>query len=196
MKEISINQILFLSFFKRIKAVKIANSFDSFPPRYRAKNVQIICKSSFQIDSLTVWKNNLKKLAEFYKDQNVNFKVDFIKFYNDYKFELSDEAIEVLYKINPRILSFQNWKWTLENIKALTLLSWANIEVGFNKINSDFELLFSNAPIQFFDSNSDQRLSFEWESIKFYICLKYFESVILLQDSTMNYILVPWEAIK
>ena len=54
----------------------------------------------------------------------------------------------------------------------------------------------SNAPILLlYFGNSDQKLSFEWESITFYVNKNKFKSVILLKTDTIDYLFIPFETI-
>ena len=154
---------------------------------------------------------------EFYKDKDPNFKIKKIKVieFIDY---LHVEHIKFINKISPNNLEIHINKWTVEEIKALTLINWANVNLRFSYYNNEnISFWFVNTPIQLYDSNSDQMLTFEWESIKFSFIEKYvsvelyinwegesnenefkenkIEEVKLLKTNTGNFLFIPLDTI-
>ena len=123
----------------------------------------------------------IESLQIFYSDQN----------------NISNEDIEFLNKINPKILKIEGDIWTVENIKALALINCINIDINFSgySLMACFYLWFIKTPIQLFDSKSDQGLTFEWESIKFFIEKNKIEKIILFKENSGNFLFLPLDII-
>ena len=160
------------------------------------ENMQVIGKASVRIDSFSTSKVNLEVINELYKDDHTNILIDRFELFYDSTKDISNEDIEVLNKIKPKILKIDKISWTLNNIKALTLLNCAEIRFNFNK---NYLLLitlsFSNTPVQLFDSESGERQRFEWESIVIETDQNKFKSGVLFKSDTIDYLFIPLEAI-
>ena len=134
-------------------------------------------------------------MNELYKDKHANFMVDYLELTTCIQTNLLNEDIEVLKKINPKKLVIYKISWTIENIKALSLLSHINFNINLNYSMYFSKLLFLNIPIQLFDSNSNQRFSYECGSIEFRIDLYKFEQVKLIKTDTSNLLFIPLNTI-
>ena len=165
-------------------------------------NLELADKLLFKIDYLTINKNHFDDLRELYKDKDPNLMIENLEF--DYYFEhkRAIEDIEFINQISPKIITIDGDIWTVESIKALTLLNWANINLNFGiSIKINIYLWFVNTPIQLFDSQSEQMLTFEWESIKILIEKDDFEKdedekngieeVKLFKTKTGNFLFIP-----
>ena len=87
--------------------------------------------------------------------------------------------------------------WTVENIKAVSLLKCTNIVKEFNcELNKHFELSFKNTQILLFDSKSDQMLTFEWKSINLLIDKNKTENLKLLKTNADNFLFIPLDTIN
>ena len=142
---------------------------------------------------------------EFYKDKDPNFKIGNLKV-NERIDYLHVEHIKFINKICPNNLEIHINKWTVEEIKALTLINWANVDIYFRfDSNKNISFFFVNTPIQLYDSKSDQMLAFEWESIQILIQKdeigedKFEESCIekvkLIETNTGNFLFIPLDTI-
>ena len=135
-------------------------------------------------------------MSEFYKDKESifivkNLHISGIKINN-----ISDEDAELIKKINPKMFYIHWIKWTVEKIKALVLLHCTNIKVEFNfEFWKNSYLWFINTPIQLLDSKCEQRITFEWESIKFFIENDKIEKVKLFKTNTNNFLFIPLNTI-
>ena len=140
---------------------------------------------------------DLRKLIKLYKDKEIYLMIEILKICFNDKSNLSNKDIEFLNKINPKILKIEKIMQTVENIKALVLLNCINIDTCFINYLSNMHshIWFINTPIQLFDSFSDQRLTFEWESIKFFIESNKIESVKLLNINTGKLLFIPLNTI-
>ena len=147
------------------------------------------------IDLLNITYNNIVTLNERFKDKHVNFMVDSLQLAMNTHTNLLNEDIEVINKLNPKSIDIFKISWTIENIKALSLLSCTNFNVYLNYFVCLSKLLFLNTPTQVFDLSTDQRVCFEWESIIFSIDLYKFELVKLLKTDTTNYLFIPLNTI-
>ena len=111
---------------------------------------------------------------------------------------ISNEDIQFLNKISPKMLRIKRIKQTVENIKALASINCINIDTYFSNslwmINS--YLWFINTPIQLFDTQSGQRLTFEWKLMKFFIENNQIENVKLLKTKTGNFLFIPLDVIS
>ena len=177
--------------FKRIHKISARN----YKSNNLNANLQLISKYSVRIDSLIVNEDIHDKARKFYKDKEVNLvlKLLEVKLYKD---NISNEDVEFINKINPKILEIRWEKWTVQNIKELALLNWMNILAKFDYIfttNSYF--WFENTPIQLFDSQSSQMLAFEWKSIKFFIEESKTKKIKLLKTCTDYYLIIPLKTI-
>ena len=127
--------------------------------------------------------------------------------YYVFEHNLSNKKIEFINKFSPKKLLINKDKWTVGNIKALTLLNCANVEINFGiMINEDIYLWFENTPIKLFDSNSDQLFIFEWDSIKIFIEINEYdneyddekngiEELKLLKTNTGSFLFIPLDTI-
>ena len=114
------------------------------------ENMQVIGKASVRIDSFSTSKVNLEIINDLYNDDHTNFLIDRFELFYDSTKDISNEDIEVLNKIKPKILKIDKISWTLNNIKALTLFNSVNIEVYFRNDMSSFSLSFLSTQIQLF----------------------------------------------
>ena len=136
-------------------------------------------------------------MSEFYKDKEVNFMLHRLKIDNCCFDYISDEEAEFINKINPKMLAIKRIKWNFENIKTFFLLNCTDIDVNFdNTIVKDFYLWFIKIPIQFLDANSEQRLTFEWESITIFIQKNKIEKINLLKTNKRNFLFIPSDTIS
>ena len=166
-------------------------------------DMKLANKASIRVDILEIYKDNFIKLKELYKDKELNLMIENLQINYDFKNIWLIEDIEFINKISPKMLTIHDFIWTVENIKALTLLNWTNVDLRYsdNKINEDIYLWFINTPIKLFDSNSDQLFIFEWESINFIFEkdeLKKnifenngFDHVELFKTNTSNFLFIP-----
>ena len=185
--------------FKRINEISDDCDFNVF-----TGNLELTDKFWIQIDSLIIEQNHFDGLRKLYKDKDPNLMIESL--FLDYVFEYNrlNEDIEFINKLSPKILRMYWDVWTFKNIKALTLLNCANVDINFDVvINKDIYLWFVNTPIQLFDSNSDQMFIFEWESIKLLIEKddkdefekNGIEEVKLLKTNTGNFLFIPLDTI-
>ena len=80
--------------------------------------------------------------------------------------------------------------------KNYFLLNCTDIDVNFDyTIMKDFYLWFIKTPIQLFDFNYNQQLTFEWESITIFIQKNKIEKINLLKASTGSYLFIPLDII-
>ena len=113
------------------------------------------------------------------------------------KDNISDEEIKFINKINPRMLKIHGDVWTVQNIKALGLVNCTNINIKFNiKTMLSFHFWFINTPILLVDSNSDQRRTYEWESIKFIIFQNKIKNLKLIKANNENFLFIKLDTIK
>ena len=191
--------------FAAFKRIRLLFDFEDEP--YVTDNLEMAAKFSIKFESLIINKNHFDDLKELYKDKDSNLMIGYLEI--NYRFEhkrLTDD-IEFINKINPEILKIDKNIWTVENIKALTLLNWANVEINFGiMINEDIYLWFENTPIRLYDFNSDQMFIFEWQSIKIFIEINEYydeyddekngiEEVKLLKTNTGNFLFIPMDTI-
>ena len=119
----------------------------------------------------------------------------FTNFYSN-KDNIASKDAEFINKINPKILKIKQIIWTIEIIKAVSLLKCTKIEGEFNNESKlNFELSFKNTQIQLFDSKSDEMLTFEWESIKFKIIKSKIKNVKFLKINANNFLFIPLDTI-
>ena len=191
--------------FAAFKRIRLLFDFEDEP--YVTDNLELAAKFSIKFESLIINTNHFDDLKELYKDKDSNLMIGYLEI--NYRFEhkrLTDD-IEFINKINPEILKIDKNIWTVENIKALTLLNWANVEINFGiMINEDIYLWFENTPIRLYDFNSDQMFIFEWQSIKIFIEINEYydeyddekngiEEVKLLKTNTGNFLFIPMDTI-
>ena len=176
--------------FKRISSLHAQN----YNSDNLIANLKLIDKASIRIDSLTISFNTLCKMKEFYKNKEINFMLDSLTIHSFNKNNMSDEDIKFLNKISPKILRIHQIKWTVENIKALALLNWADIGSVFER-KKNIEFSFKNTPIKLFDFQSDQMLTFEWESIKFFIQKSNIAKIKLFNKRNSNLLFIPLKLI-
>ena len=142
-------------------------------------------------------------MREFYKDEHVNLTIQNLELWDRREDFCSDEDIEFINQISPKMVEINANKWTVESIKALTLIkNWANIDLSFHyRINERSYLWFKNTPIQLFDSKSNQMFNFESESINLYFIeklekeKKVIEEVKLLKTNSGNFLFIPLDII-
>ena len=114
--------------FKRIRQIRaMGNSHDDL-----AANLKLIGKASVRIDLLHISEYELRKMSEFFRDKESNFMIETLKIYYSKQNNISDEDIEFINKISPKILEIKIDLWTVENIKTLGLLNCTEIYVWFN----------------------------------------------------------------
>ena len=155
--------------FKRIKQINMDDVMNDRLNHFWTENLQMIDEPFVFIDLLNITYNNIVTLNERFKDKHVNFMVDSLQLSMNTHAYLLNEDIEVINKINPKSIDIFRISWTIENIKALALLSCTNFNVYLNYFVCLSKLLFLNTQIQLFDFSTDQRVCFEWESIIFSI---------------------------
>ena len=82
----------------------------------------------------------------------------------------TNEIANAITDVSPNSLTINDLGLSYNNIKALSSLNWYKMWINFKNVQCSFcKLKFSNFPILFFDSESDQKLQFEWKSIRFEI---------------------------
>ena len=146
---------------------------------------------------MNINEDQLGKMSEFYRDKEINFLIENLQISYSNQANISNEDTEFINKINPKLLVIDSTKWTVENIKALPLLNCTNIDVKFScEESKDFFLWFLSTPLQLFNSKSNQRRTFEWEYIKFFIENDQFEDVKLFKTNTGNFLFIPLITIK
>ena len=84
---------------------------------------------------------------------------------------MSDEDVELINQLNPKMLEITLNIYAAKNIKALSLLNCADIKAYFYEYNKDrlnqyngdrySTFLLANTPLQLFDSESNQMNTFE-----------------------------------
>ena len=180
---------------KRIDRINV-NDDESYS---MVANLQLIAKTPIRIDFLYILnKRVLSKMKELCTDKDVNFIIDSLQISYSNKDYISDEDAEFIKKISPKMFTI-NWNiLTVNYIKTLALLNCTNIEakVKCNRNIISSYLWFIKTPIQLFDFKSDQRQTFEWESIKFYICKNKINKVKLVKANTGNYLFIPLYTIR
>ena len=177
--------------FKRIKQINMDDVMDDLLNHFWTENLQMIDRPFFYIDLLKITYNNIVTMNERYKDKHANFMVDRSELAMSTHANLLNEDIEVINKLNPKSIDIFKISWTIENIKALSLLSCTNFNIYLNYFVCLSKLLFLNTQIQLFDLSTNQRVCFELESIIFSIDIYKFELVKLLQTHTTNYLFIP-----
>ena len=70
-------------------------------------------------------------MSEFYRDKESNYMIENLKISDSNINNISDEDIEFINKISPKILEIGGDLWTVENIKSLVLVNCTNIYVWF-----------------------------------------------------------------
>ena len=111
--------------FKRIKQIHPRNNnLDDL-----AANLKLIGKASIRVDLLWIFEYQFRKMSEFFRDKESNFMIEtlHISYFNQNN--ISDEDIEFINKISPKILEIDGDIWTVENIKALGLVNCTKINV-------------------------------------------------------------------
>ena len=195
-----------LAAFRRINKIYYdGNKFNKI-----TDNLELADKASLRIDFLMIDKDHFDEIRKFYKNKDPNLMIKNLQLNYDFENNKSTEDIEFINKISPKMLTIRGDKWTVEKIKALTLLNCENIYLNFcYKIKANIYFWFINTPIQLFDSKSDQIFTFEWESIKIFIEkyeyeedeYKYedekngIEEVKFLNTSTGNFLFIPLDTI-
>ena len=172
-----------------------------------SENLELAEKLSIKIDRLIINTNHFDDLKELYKDKDAILIIEYLETDYDFVSKGLIEDFEFINKISPKILTIKWNIWTVESIKALTLINCANFNTKFDtKIKIDCYILFENTPIQLFDSNSGQMFIFEWESIKIFIEINEFDDeyelkknsigkVKLLKTNTGNFLFIPLNTI-
>ena len=186
--------------FKRIDNICYGLNVDDI-----AENLELADKFWIQIDSLFIEQIHFDGLRKLCKDKDPNLMIEDLTIDYDFENNWLAEDIEFINKLSPKMLTIYGKMWTVENIKALTLLNCANVYLkNYCLINEDFYLWFANTPIQLFDSNSDQMFIFEWESIRIFIEKSVYEDefekngieeVKLLETNTGNFLFIPLNTI-
>ena len=141
--------------------------------------------------------DELSKISEFYRDKEVDFILDTLHIFITIKNSTLHEVADFINQINPKKLKINRKNINFENIKTLVLLNCRKIEVNARNykfiINS--YLWFIQTPIQLFDSKSEQRMTFQWESIKFFIFKYKITGIKLLKTKTGNFLFIPFDTI-
>ena len=109
---------------------------------------------------------------------------------------LSNKDIKFINKLSPKILRTDGIILTVQNINAIALLNYTNIDVelGYQSYTNSY-LWFINTPVQLFDTNSSQRLIIEWQSIKFFIKKNLIKNVKLFKSNNANFLFIPLDII-
>ena len=139
-------------------------------------------------------------MAKFYRDKEINFTLQtlYIDIWDDDDEFISDEDVEFINKLNPKMLEIDWDIYDSKNIKALSLLNCADIKIDFNEdknYNNYSTFLLVKTPLQLFDSDSNQMNTFEWESIKFFIFTEDIEKMKILKANIGNSLFIPLETI-
>ena len=189
--------------FKRIDRIGDRIEFNKI-----TDNLELADKASFRIDWLIIDKNNFDDIRELYKDKKPNLMIKNLHLKYNFKSKRSTEDIEFINQISPKMLTIERGVWTVENIKDLTFLNCANVDLIFcYMIKTDIYLLFINTPIQLFDSKSARISTFQWESIKIFLEKqgnkfkeedeKYgIKKVKLFKTNTGNFLFIPLDTIS
>ena len=157
-------------------------------------NLYLVDKFSIRTDSFEIDKNTFLKMKEFYKDKDVNIIIESIKLY--YRDNISDEDSEFLNKISPKMLTINSIKWSVENIKMLSLLNWTNIDAYFSRNEIlDLDYWFIKNPIQLFDSQCCWMRTYKWKSLKFIFVKDLIKKIKLLKTNTENFLFIPLDTI-
>ena len=98
-------------------------------------NLKLIGKASVRIDLLRISVYQFRKMSEFYRDKEINLIIETLKISDFKQNNISDEDIEFINKISPKILEIHGNIWTVENIKALVLVNWTKICVRLENEN-------------------------------------------------------------
>ena len=113
--------------FKRINGIyEWGNSHDDL-----AANLQLIGKASIRVDKLIISEYQLRKMSEFYRDKESNLMIETLNISYSKQNNISNEDIEFISKISPKILEIYGDLWTVENIKSLGLVNCTKICVWF-----------------------------------------------------------------
>ena len=116
--------------FKRIKQIYAwGDSHDDLDA-----NLKLIGKASVRIDSLWIFEDWFRQMSEFYRDKESNFMIESLNIYYSKQNNISDEDIEFINKISPKILEIKIDLWTVENIKTLGLLNCTKICVWLENV--------------------------------------------------------------
>ena len=111
--------------FKRIKEIYARiNRNDDL-----VANLKLIGKASIRVDKLWISVYQFRKMSEFFTDKESNLMIETLKISYFNIDSISDEDIEFINKISPKILEIKGDLWTVENIKALGLINCTNINV-------------------------------------------------------------------
>ena len=157
------------------------------------ENLKLIDKYSIQVDWLQISKKFLFKMKKSYKDKEVNLKLQSLKISSGQELYIEDKVIEFINKIDPKIITFQDLKLTSRSIKALAKLNCPNIN-AYDSFTSRSHLLFLDTSIQLFGSF---KLSFQWESIKFFIEIDKLANIRLCNtDADDDFLFIPTEIVK
>ena len=145
------------------------------------KNLELIDKASVQVDWFLISYENFKKLCESHRDKLWRLQIDSL----DLKMidnKISIEIVEVLNEIKPSILSIDGLSNSFENAKMCLNLNSMTIEVLFKDSWSPvWWLELFKTPILLFDSESNQKLHFLWESVTFDVDEDGFKEIVLLK---------------
>ena len=94
-----------------------------------AVNMKLIGKASVRTDVLWISDDEFRKMNKFYRDKESNFMIETLQIFYFNIVSISDEDIELINKISPKILEFYGDKWTVKNIKSLGLINCTKINV-------------------------------------------------------------------
>ena len=109
--------------FKRIEQMRaMSNSLDDL-----AANLHMTGKASIRIDLLWISEYQLRKMSEFFRDKEINLMIETLKISYSNQNNISDEDIEFINKISPKMLKIHGDIWAIENIKSLVLINCTKI---------------------------------------------------------------------
>ena len=161
------------------------------------KILQLIGKASIRINLLKTTDNFLPKIYKIFRDKEVKFIIDILEIVYLSKDNISNEVAEFINKIGPKVLKINGKEWTFQDMKAVVMLNCTKIFLNVKIVECiiNFYLWFRNTPVQFFDFNSNQRLTFEWKSINFSIMKYDIKDVQLLKINGGNFLFIPTDTI-
>ena len=132
---------------------------------------------------------------KFYKDKEVNFKLQTLTISCWREFYVEDQVVEFINKIDPNSLKFENMEFTSISIEAFAKLNCPNINTR-NCLFSDSNLLFLNTPIQWFDNFTKWKWTFHWKTIEIYIDLTKMAKIELFETDAGTFLLIPTLIVK
>ena len=180
--------------FKRINRISAQNeNYDNL-----ITNLKLIGKAWIRVDYMYISDHVFYKLRKLFRDKEINLMIDTFEIFYSNKYNILNEDIEFINKISLKILRIYRIIRTVENIKMLALINCISIDAFFNNFlwMTNSYLWFRNTPIQLLDSKFYQMLTFEWESIKFFVENDQIEKIILLKTNSDNFLFIPLDIVK